>query len=73
MYIRKTVDVYALMGNYGYGWDYILYEETFGEAKRVKREYVENEKNAFFKIVNKRVSKEIYDDNQEFNNWLHSL
>lgn len=72
MYTRKTVDVYVVFGNYGYGWDYMSCSETLAEAKRDKKEYVENEAGVF-RIIKKRVSKEIYNNNKKFNDWLHAL
>ena len=32
MYTRKTKDVWAIMGNYGYGWEEIVTENTKKEA-----------------------------------------
>lgn len=72
MYTRKTVDVYIVFGNYGYGWDYITYCETLAKAKLDKKICQENEVGVF-RIVKKRVSKEIYNNNQKFNDWLHAL
>jgi len=43
MYKRKTKDVYVLMGNYGYGLEEILTEETRKEIRTRLREYLEND------------------------------
>ncbi len=58
-YVRKTKDEYVLMTNYGYGdgWEEVLIEETFAEAKQRKREYVENMPQYPYKIVKRRVKK----------------
>lgn len=57
-YIRKTKDEYQLLCNYGYGdgWEYVLAEDTLSEAKKRKREYMENMPQYPYKIVKKRVS-----------------
>lgn len=57
-YVRKTEDVYILMGNWGYGWDEVLTESTMKEARQRLREYLENDKTASYKIVKKRIRKE---------------
>ena len=43
-YVRKTKDEYRLLCNYGYGdgWEEVLTEETYKEAKERKKEYIEN-------------------------------
>lgn len=41
-YIRKTVDRWDIMGNYGYGWECECSEYTFKEAKQRLKEYREN-------------------------------
>ena len=41
-YIRKTVDRWDIMGNYGYGWECECSEYTFEEAKQRLKEYREN-------------------------------
>ena len=57
MYERKTNDEYWLLANYGYGdgWEYVLAEDTFAEAKQRKKEYVENQPQYAYKIVKKRI------------------
>lgn len=56
-YIRKTQDEYQLFCNYGngYGWEYVLAEDTLSEAKQRKREYMDNMPQYPYKIVKKRV------------------
>ena len=59
MYTRKTKDEYVLMTNYGYGdgWEEVLTEETFAEAKQRKKEYIENMPQYPYKITKRRVRK----------------
>ena len=42
MYIRKTVDRWDIMTNYGYGWECECSEYTLKEAKHRLKEYREN-------------------------------
>lgn len=58
-YVRKTKDAYVLKTNYGYGdgWEEVLIEETFAEAKKRKKEYIENMPQYPYKIVKRRVKK----------------
>lgn len=56
MYIRKTVDVYHIVTNYGYGWETECTESTLQEAKQTARAYRENT-NAMVKIIKKREVK----------------
>lgn len=42
MYIRKTVDRWDIMSNYGYGWECECSEYTWKEAKQTLKEYREN-------------------------------
>lgn len=42
-YKRKTRDEWRLLGNYGYGWDVILTEDTRAEALEQLKTYRENE------------------------------
>lgn len=55
MYIRKTKDIFYLLGWYGYGWDYVEQAETLKEIKQAKKEYQENQPQYIYKIVKKRV------------------
>lgn len=59
-YIRKTVDVYELQGNYGYGdgYEYILEEEDRKEARERLKEYRENAPQYSYRIVKHRRPKE---------------
>lgn len=57
-YIRKTKDEYQLYCNYGYGWEYILAEDTPQEAIQRKRESIENAPQYQYRIIKKRVPKE---------------
>lgn len=41
-YIRKTVDRWDIMSNYGYGWECECSEYTYKEAKQRLKEYWEN-------------------------------
>lgn len=42
VYVRKTVDRWDIMTNYGYGWECENSEYTLKDAKRSLREYSEN-------------------------------
>jgi hypothetical protein len=42
MYKRKTIDIYYLETNYGYGKELETSYNTLKEAKQGKREYIEN-------------------------------
>lgn len=42
MYIRKTIDIFILEQNYGYGWEYVLEEDNKKDILQRKREYIEN-------------------------------
>ena len=55
MYVRKTRDIYVLLGDYGYGWDEILIESTKKDILARLKEYQENEPNYLHKIKKKRV------------------
>lgn len=55
MYIRKTKDIFYLLGWYGYGWDYVEQAETLKEMKQAKKEYQENQPEYIYKIVKKRI------------------
>lgn len=53
--VSKTKLVYVLQGNYGYGWDDLLEEETYREAKAQAKVYRENERNASHRVITRRV------------------
>lgn len=55
MYQRKTKDIYILLGNYGYGWEEVLAEETKKEARERLKEYRENDPQHSYKLTKKRV------------------
>ena len=54
-YVRKTRDVYILLGNWGYGWDEVLEAENRQDLKMQLKTYRENDKTAVFKTKIKRV------------------
>jgi hypothetical protein len=54
-YIRKTKDEYQLLCDYGDGWEYLLAENTMKEARKRKREYIENMPEYSYRIVKKRI------------------
>lgn len=58
-YQRKTYDEYDIVTNYGYGWEVECTEPTLAEAKRTKKEYIENAAGLLgIKIVKRRVRLE---------------
>jgi hypothetical protein len=58
MYKRKTIDVYYLKTNYGYGSELEVGYDTLKEAKQGKKEYLENCKELIsISIVKKRELK----------------
>ena len=59
MYIRKTHDEYDLIGDYGYGDEVILTEESITAAKKRLREYLENDGFVIRpRIIKRRVKNE---------------
>ena len=56
-YVRKTIDEYQIVVNYGYGWEVENTEDNYTDAKRSLKEYRENT-NAQVKLENKRVKIE---------------
>lgn len=42
MRVRKTIDRWDIMTNYGYGWEVENSEYTYTDAKRSLKEYREN-------------------------------
>ena len=56
-YVRKTRDVYLIMGKYSNDWDEVCEENTFKEARVQLKCYNENEPYPH-KIVKKRVRLE---------------
>lgn len=59
-YERRTVDVWEIQGNYGYGWDVVCLEETPKDAKEQLRCYNENEPQYAHRIRYRRIPKERY-------------
>jgi hypothetical protein len=59
-YTRKTIDVFELQCNYGFGngWECVCTEGTWQEAKKVKRDYLVNMPQYPYRIVKKRERKE---------------
>jgi hypothetical protein len=56
MYVRKTIDVYNVEGDYGYGhgFEVVTAEASYGEARARLREYRENEPGIAFRIKKTR-------------------
>ena len=56
-YVRKTKDEYQLLANYGYGdgWEYVISEDTMSEARKRKKEYMENQPKCLYRIKKVRV------------------
>lgn len=53
-YERKTRDEYEIVTNYGYGWEIEVTEDTVKEARKRKREYLENAKGLVGIYIRKR-------------------
>ena len=51
-YVRKTKDIFNILGNYGYshGWEVVTCEETRREARKRLIEYRQNEPGIPFKV-----------------------
>ena len=57
MYIRKTIDIYNILTNYGNGYNIECIEYNLQQAKKTKREYINNAKGLInVKIEKKRVN-----------------
>ena len=54
-YQRKTYDEYVLLGNWGYGWEEVLTENTYKEIRQRLNEYIENDRSADYRIKKRRV------------------
>lgn len=50
-YIRKTVDRWDIMSNYGYGWECECSEYTWKDAKQRLKEYRENGGGGLFRYA----------------------
>lgn len=58
MYIRKTIDIYNIITNYGYGEEIECSEYTLKEARERKKEYLENAQGLLsIRIEKKRIRK----------------
>lgn len=57
MYVRKTVDRWDLMSNYGDGWECECSDYAYTEAKQTLKEYRENG-NGIYKLEKHRERKE---------------
>ena len=57
-YVRKTVDCWDMMSNYGYGWECECSEYTRKEAKQTLREYRENGDGSY-RLEKHREKKEV--------------
>lgn len=57
MYQRKTVDVWEVQGNYGYGhgWEDVYSADSFKDARERLREYRENEPEYRHRLRSRRV------------------
>ena len=51
------IEINRIVYGYGDGWEEVLTEETFAEAKQRKKEYIENMPQYPYKIVKRRVRK----------------
>lgn len=56
-YVRKTYDEYRIEGYYDsrYGWEYLIAEDNYKDAKMRLKEYNENEKGYAHRIKKHRV------------------
>ena len=58
MYIRKTIDIWIVQGNYGQGWEDLTTSEEYKEACLDFKDYKENEPQYRHRLIIKRVKKE---------------
>lgn len=49
---------YNIEGNYGYGWEMVMCEDNFLDARQRIKEYKENEPNISFRINRIRIKEE---------------
>lgn len=54
-YKRKTEDEFQIHGDYGYGFEEVTCETTRKDAIQTLKDYRENQPQAVFKMVKKRV------------------
>lgn len=57
MYIRKTIDMWIVQGNYGEGWEDVTSSENYKEARQDLKDYRENDKIYSYRLILKRVKK----------------
>jgi predicted SprT family Zn-dependent metalloprotease len=57
-YVRKTIDRWDIMSNYGYGWECECSEYTRKEAEQRLKEYRENG-NGCYRLEKHREKKEV--------------
>lgn len=58
-YVRKTIDRWDILTNWGYGWDVECSEYTRAEAIKVYRQYRDNASGRYsVRLVKKREKKE---------------
>ena len=57
-YVRKTVDRWDIMCNYGYGWECECSESTLKEAKQTLKAYRENG-GGVYRLEKHREKKEV--------------
>ncbi len=60
-YVRKTVDVYEVWSDYGYGWEAECEGEDKADAKRLLKEYRENAPQWPHKLRHRRIPKAKYE------------
>ncbi len=58
-YKRKTVDVYEMHSNYGYGWECEVTEDSWKDLREQLKCYRENCPNGQFKAVVRRERIEV--------------
>ena len=59
-YERKTVDVWEVWSNYGYGWEAECEGEDRKDARRLLKEYNENAPQGMHRIRKRRIPKDKY-------------
>jgi hypothetical protein len=57
-YIRKTVDEFVILGNYGQGWEELCIETSFSDLKENMKLYRQNEPGIRFTWKKRRVKIE---------------
>lgn len=59
--LTKYVKVYVVQGNYGSGFEDLTAHDTFGEAKKERKVYDENERNYPHRVIGRRVLRSDYE------------